>query len=609
MRRFAGAIHNDAAHFGPDAETFEGCHILWRGYIANGEEIAAVAERRGMNVRGAPEGRLFAAAYRCWSQELSSHVLGEYCVAIFDDATGTALLTHDAFGLVPLFWGRTPGGLFFATHLEDLLAVTGTSNLDEDFIADHIANAFFSSRRTPYRGLERLEPNASILWTPREFKEVKGKGFGLPKGTRSEVRGCPEEFLALLEEGVKAAARATGPVWCELSGGLDSSTVLSMAARAGTADLGAFSILYRQYADADEARWIRLVLERFDVPWHILDGDSALPYSEVPDRFCPEPGLHLVDWAGRRVYEEMAAEHGVAAVLTGQGGDAVFLGIGAEPYHLADLARTLRLRLLFAEMERWRSRDRRQRSRLYWFVNYVMRPLLSRLCGQPIVPAWHRDPSPWIRPDYAKRMALRERGLGKAISGAGTIEGSWFLERLSAICGQAARVNQIPRSFDFRHPLLSRPLVEFMFSLPWEEKFDPATDRPLQRAALAGILPDEVRLRRTKTIYDQPCYEGLRQGRSFVGLLTEDPLVARRGIVDPGLWGEAVAQARMGRTHSLPQFEAVASLEMWLRQLEDLESGRLAAPESPLSRLSTLSDRGLQFVIDRKTKMELKSPV
>ncbi len=602
MRRFAGAIHNGAAHFGSDAEAFEGCHVLWRGYIANGEEIETEAERRGMSLRGASEGRLFAAAYRCWGEKLSSHVLGEYCVAIFDDETGTALLAHDAFGLVPLFWGRTPGGLFFATHLEDLVAVRGTGGLDEDFIADHIANAFFSSRRTPYRGLERLDPNASISYTPHGIREVKGSGFGPAKGTRSEARGCPEEFLALLEEGVKAAARAPGPVWCELSGGLDSSTVLSMAARAGTADLGAFSILYRQYADADEAKWIRLVLEHFPVPWHVLDGDSALPYSEVPDRFCPEPGLHLVDWAGRRVYEEMAAEHGVAAVLTGQGGDAVFLGIGTEPYHLADLARTLRFRQLFAEMEFWRSRDRTRRSRLYWLLNYVMRPVLSRLGGQPIVPAWHRDPSPWIRPEYARRMALRERGLGKPISGAGTIERSWFLERLSAVCGQAARVNQIPRSFEFRHPLLSRPLVEFMFSLPWEEKFDPMTDRRLQRGALAGILPDAVRLRRTKTIYDQPCYEGLRQGRSFVGLLTEDPLVARRGIVDPELWGEAVAQARMGRTHSLPQFEAVASLEVWLRQLEDLEAGRLSVPESPLSRLSTLSDRGPQFVIDRKTK-------
>ncbi len=602
MKRFAGAIHNDAAHFGPDAEAFEGCRVLWRGYIANGEEVADEAERRGMNVRRAAEGHLFAAAYRCWGEDLSSHVLGEYCVAIFDNEAGIALLTHDAFGLVPLFWGRTPGGFFFATHLEDLVAVTGTGTLDEDFIADHIANAFFSSRRTPYRGLERLEPNTSILYTPHGFKEVKGTAFGPAKGSRGKARACREELLALLEEAVKAAGRAPGPVWCELSGGLDSSTVLSMAARAGTADLGAFSILYRQYAEADEAGWIRLVLKRFPVPWHVLEGDGALPYSEVPDRFCPEPGLHLVDWAGRRVYEEMAAEHGVGAVLTGQGGDLVFLGIGAEPYHLADLARTLRFRRLFGEMERWRSHDTRRRSWLYWLVNYVMRPLMSRVGGKPVLPPWHREPSPWIRPEYARRMGLHDRAMGRAAPRGGTVEHAWFIERLSALCAQTAYLNQIPRSFEFRHPLLYQPLAEFMLSLPSEEKFDPAIDRPLQRAALAGVLPDEVRLRRTKTIYDQPCYEGLRQGRSFVRLLTEDPLVAKRGIVDRDLWTEAVAQARMGLAHSLPQFEAVASLEIWLRQLEDLEAGRLAVPENPLSQAATLSDKGLQFVIDRKTK-------
>jgi hypothetical protein len=124
-----------------------------------------------------------------------------------------------------------------------------------------------------------------------------------------------------------------------------------------------------------------------------------------------------------------------------------------------------------------------------------------------------------------------------------------------------------------------------MLSLPPGEKYDPAGDRPLQRRALAGILPDPVRLRRTKTIYDQPCYEGLRQGRSFVGLLTEDPCVAKRGIVDRGLWTEAVSRARMGLAHSLPQFEAVAALEIWLRQIEDIGSGRPGTEESPLRAL------------------------
>jgi asparagine synthase (glutamine-hydrolysing) len=425
----------------------------------------------------------------------------------------------------------------------------------------------------------------SILCTLKGRKAVKNREPGLVKSARADMRDYPEEFLTLLDKGVKAAAEAPGPVWCELSGGLDSSTVMCMAARAEAVNLGAFSIVYKQYAQADEAKWIRLVLERFPVPWHILDGDSSLPYSEVPDRFCAQPGLHMVDWAGRRVYEEMAADHGVAAVLTGQGGDAVFYGIGAEPFHLADLARTLRFRQLFAEMERWRSHDRERRSRLYWLLKYVMRPLLCRLRGRPVLPAWHREPSPWIRPEYVRKMALRERGMGQATPGAGTVERASFLERLSVVCGQVAEINQIPRSFEFRHPLLYRPLVEFMLCLPWDEKFDPAGDRTLQRRALAGVLPEPVRQRRTKTIYDQPCYEGLRQGRSFVRLLTEDPLVARRGIVEPALWAEAVAQARMGRAHSLPQFEAVAALEIWLRQLEDLKEGRLKMEENLLRGL------------------------
>lgn len=585
MRRFIGEIRNGTLRCNPGTGLFEGCRLLWRGYIANRDDILSEARRRGMSTHDGSDGRLFAIAYRCWGEALQSYVLGEFCLAVFDDASSTALLTHDALGLVPLFYGARPEGVIFASHLEDLVAAAGVGDLDEDFIADYVADPSFVSRHTPYMGLKRLDPASSMVFGPQGQREVKGRELSPSRTAGTGGADFGEQFLSLLEKGVKAAAAAPGPVWCELSGGLDSSTVMSMAVRGGGADLGAFSIIYRRYAEANEEEWIRLVLECFPVPWHRLDGDGALPYSEVPDRFCAQPALHMVDWAGRRAYEEMAAAHGVAAVLTGQGGDVVFFGVGSEPYHLADLARALRLRRLFGEMERWRSHDSRRRSRLYWLVNYVMCPLMSRLRGQPVLPAWHRDPSPWIHPEYAGRMGLRERGMERASRGRGTIERSWFMERLSAMCGQVANVNQIPRSFEFRHPLLYRPLVEFMLSLPWDEKFDPGTDRPLQRRALSGILPEPLRLRTTKTVYDQPCYEGLRQGKHFVRLLTEDPLVARRGIVESGPWIEAVAQARMGRTHSLPQFEAVASLEIWLRQIEALRQGHLELEETPLPAL------------------------
>ena len=506
----------------------------------------------------------------CGALNFRHYITGEYAIAIFDKAASELFLTHDAFGLVPLFYGRHPGRLTVSSHLEDIVIRTGIGKLDDEFIADYIANPSFMSHRTAYTDISRLAPEASLICTPEKEKEFKGP---VPVEMKPYAgRDHDERFLQLLGEGLSAAIPPAGKVWCELSGGLDSSSIFSLAQRQGTGRLDAFSIVYNRYGQADETKWIESILERYPVPRHILQGDEALPYSEVPDRFSPEPGLHLVDWAGRRAYEKLAADDGVSVVLTGQGGDLVFYGIGPLPYYLADLAKALKAGQLLREIRRWKTSDRHRRSYLFWLIHYVMRPLLSHFRRQPILPAWHKGVSPFINPEYAKKWSLQERGRGRPRA-MKTVEHSWFMEQLSVICGQIAQINQIPRGFEFRHPVLYRPLVEFMMSLPQNLKFTPDMDRILQREALNGILPDEIRLRRRKTIYDQPAYEGLRQGKDFTSVLTDDPVIVKRGIVDPEKWREAVSQARLGRTHFLPQFEAAASLEIWLSQIEAIQNG------------------------------------
>ncbi len=572
MIKFLGIFGGGKFQGHPIPQQYGDHYILWRGYIGNAGEIRSEAMARGLGAGDGSTGGLLVMAYRLWGPKLPRHVTGEYSIALYDKATSELFLTHGAFGLVPLFYCRHGGDFFVASHLEEIIIKTGIVELDDQFIADYIANPSYMSHRTAYAGISRLTQGASLVCTcenEKEFREPISVEIDPYRGN-----DYVERFLQLLGEGVSAAFPADGRVWCELSGGLDSSSIFSLAAHQDSGRLGAFSIVYDRYGQADETKWMESMIGRYPVPRHVLHGDEALPYSEVPDRFCPEPGLHLIDWAGRREYEKMASEDGVSVVLTGQGGDLIFFGIGPLPYFCADLARTFRIGRLIPEIKRWKTSDPHKRSYLFWLIHYVIRPLMSHLGKHPVLPAWHRDPSPFINVEYAQKWSLRERGRGR-VSTMKTIEHSWFMEQLYVICGQTAQINQIPRNFEFRHPVLYRPLVNFMASLPQDLKFTPGMDRILQREAMRSILPDPIRLRRDKTIYDQPAYEGLRQGKAFTSLLMDNPVIAQRGIVDPAKWKEAVSQARLGRTHFLPQFEAAASLEIWLRQIEAVKNGHL----------------------------------
>ncbi len=570
MMRFIGVLEHGLFEGNPEPERYRDCSILWRGYCGNPEEVRKKAQSRGLPKGDGSTGDTFALAYRLWGSELTRHVTGEYSIALYDRNTSELFLAHDAFGLQPIFYANRRDSFIVASHLEDIVNKIGIGDIDEEFIADYVANPSFASGRTAYKHIARLEPGISLFYRPD--KKIKSVKFVLEVSKERKHEDYNDRFVSLLGDGISAAIPETGQIWCELSGGLDSSSIFALTHRLNTGRLAAFSIIYNKYGEANETRWIESVLKRYPAPRHILDGDEALPYREIPDRICPEPGLYLIDWAGRRIYEKMASEHDVRVVLTGQGGDLVFFGIGPIPYYLADLARSFALARLIREIKRWKTHDSTRRSYLYWFINYVFAPHLSHMRKMPVVPAWHREPSPFIDKGYERTWSLGERGRGKPFV-MKTVEDSWFMEQLSVICQQIAHINQIPQSFEFRHPILYRPFVAFMMSLPQELKFTPDTDRALQRRALNGILPEEIRLRRLKTIYDQPTYEGLRQGTDFVSRLTDEPLVAKRGIVDPAKWREAVSQARLGRTHFLPQFEAVASLEIWLRQIESMRDG------------------------------------
>ncbi|MEN6615031.1 MAG: asparagine synthase-related protein, partial [Syntrophorhabdus sp.] len=425
--RFLGVFKDGEFRGNPGPEKYRDCCILWRGYIGNREEIRREAQSRGLQSGDGSTGDLFVLAYMLWDTELQFHVTGEYSIVIFDTAVHKLFLTHDAFGLVPLFYGRQPGTLLVASHLEEIINHTGIGELDDEFIAGYIANPSLISNRTAYKNISRLAPGTSLVCTPGEEKVVEGRIFYQP-GTSGE-KDYVVKFLHLLGEGISAAMPAAGEVWCELSGGLDSSSIFSLTAREDTKRLSAFSIIYNRYGQADETKWIGAILDRYPAVRHTLEGDEALPYSEIPDRFCPEPGLYLVDWAGRRVYEKMASDHNVRVVLTGQGGDLVFFGIGPMPYYGADLAKALRIGQLVREIRHWKTSDRHRRSYLYWLIHYVIRPLIAHVLRQPIVPACHRDPSPWINPEYARKWSLHERGRGKPRT-MKTVEHSWFMEQL-----------------------------------------------------------------------------------------------------------------------------------------------------------------------------------
>ncbi|WP_439534916.1 asparagine synthase-related protein [Polymorphobacter sp.] len=547
-----------------------GCAILATGHIAH---RAALRRTLGLPAT-ASDAEIFAHGWHRWRAELPRHILGEWALALHDPARAEALLAHDSLGTTPLYHAPAAGnapttGLRFATHLPALL--DPQPPLDPDYIADYLANGFIASARTPFQTITRLLPGTSLHLAGDRLRAVRH--WAVPDTPADPEPDPRARFRALLEDAVTAATDGATTVWTDLSGGLDSSSIASIAARLGAPDLAApglaaWSVYFPGHGFADERRFMQAVVDHHALPWHQLDASHHLPFAAPPAPFIGEPTITAINAA---LIDETRARQdaaGVDAVLNGHGGDLVLGAFsGPVPAELADPLFTGNLAATWRGLRAWHQGAPERRSRSFWLRYGLLAPVLQHLRGQAIAPA-ALPLQPWITADYARHAHLDARRRARLTDRRRTPGHQRLADGLHIAALQLARDRQRQPTFRSRSPLLHRPLVEFMAGLPFDQRTRPGCDRYLQRHALKGILPDPVRRRAGKGIATPSFAEGLSRAPEWVDWLATDSRLARLGIADPALWTHALRQAAVGQTHGDQYLHAGIALEIWLRQLE-----------------------------------------
>lgn len=531
-------------------ESFE---LVHRGYIADPTCVDAAAR--------------FASSYKTWCSELSRHVFGQFAIALYDQDTETLFATHDDFGTVPLFYAEVEGDLFVSTHLNVIVKLTGVRTLDEEFIADYIGEGWHFGPRTPYAHIKRLQPGESLVCRRGSVRILAGEPLSEEPLTLGEMKSIEEQLLQLVTDAVAGCMHSGERIWCELSGGLDSSTIFSLAARGNSSDLAALSYVYKKTSRCDESEWIRIALEMYPRPWHRLDADEMRPFSSMPMCQYAEPSMKIFMGAKEDAYHRLLTANGVDVVLSGEGGDGIFVADNPQPYHHADYFRCGDLNLYLRELRKWTKLSNLKRPSMYWFLRSVLRPTIRHARGELL--DYEFAKIPWINPEYAKHARLETRGRRSSGMHRKSVAATGYMEGVMRGALAAAMSYQIPyRTSQFRHPLLYRPLVEFMQRVPWSLHVAPDGDRVLQRRAFAGVLPEKIRRRVSKVAGDPWVYTGMRDSSAWCERLTSNARIVERGYVDPRAWSEAVRDATIGKTVGIRLFLASATLEAWLQELE-----------------------------------------
>jgi asparagine synthase (glutamine-hydrolysing) len=546
--------------------------LLWDGRIDNRAELRAGL---GPVVPHDPDDAALAAAvYRRGGVAVLRDIIGDWSLVLHDPARHAIVLASDFMGVRPLYYHVQPDRVRWSTRLDALAAAVGSETIDEQFVAGYLLFGRCPNR-TPYTGIHSVPPGSAVVVASRETDAtaITASDDGLEivpfwtapvRATLSytDERDYAEQFTALFREAVAVRLPDREPVVAELSGGLDSSSIVCLAdalireGRPAAPRLHTISYVHRASADVP---YIRAVEAHCGIAGlHFSTHEHPLVSSADVGTGAPEgwgPLHRAVGAAARRL--------GARVILTGQGGDLLTGNWFDDSLQVAASVRRGALSTACREAFAW-SRVLRRPA-----VGILSRAVAAALPAAIAPRAVYAREALSVGADASLTPALRAR----LADPSALLSSAWRHappERrkhwLALTLMREMRLLQRydAAGIDYAHPFAHRPLVEFLMAVPADVLCRPGEPRRLMRRALAPFWPAALRGRRSKSLFGAPWIEGLRP--LAVDLLqTPRWLVVDRGWIDRASLAGRLTRLTHGLACNEPQLRQIVLLEYWLR--------------------------------------------
>ena len=524
--------------------------------------------------------QLILHAYRRWGVAAVDHLWGDFAFALWDGEEERLLLARDLVGSRSLFYARNDRRIVFASQIEQLRQEPDLRQglrLDREFLADYMVCAGSRPDRTPFREIRKLPPGHLLVVEQRDGQgEVRR--YWQPSQEKlilRDEREYIERFRELFFAAVERNLRSHTEVWSDLSGGLDSPSVVCVAQevlrnRNPAPSFATVTVVFDQARESDEREWAQLVLDQYsgESPRPLRNtrilGDDHYPFRRVQEgaRFWDEPHSQLCSYSLNEQYASLMAAAGARVLLNGSGSEEVLTGEAPEPLHLPDLLRRGQLRRYWRELSAWQ----RHLDSSVWnlLVHSTLKPLLQPRRNY-YLSLTNRGVARWVHPRFVRQWDLHRRvNQHWTPRMYRSTADQWQFERLARI-PPALAPGYLGKAREFRYPFLYRPLIEFGLAVPWERKVRPGLHKPILRQGMEGILPEKLRMRREKPGAEHAFYLAVAREWPQLQPLAREPLLADLGIVDGQAFYHAMQQARHGHADQLAVLAWTMALEIWMR--------------------------------------------
>jgi asparagine synthase (glutamine-hydrolysing) len=545
-----------------------GSILMWDGRLDNRKELnKELANKLSAN---SADSEIAAGAYRHWGTGCFAKLIGDWAISIWDPCDQTVILACDPVGIGRLYYSFSGQYATWSTIIDPLvLFANRTFALNEEYIAG-ILSFFPAAHATPYVGIDSVPPACFVTLRHKLRTITKYWDFDPNKRIQyREDREYEEHFRETLTTAVGRRLRSHYPVLAELSGGLDSSSVVCIADAIiahGAAETPRLDTL--SYYNDSEPSWnerpyfTKVEEKRGRAGCHIdVGGQTWFDFqSESIFAATPVSSIRLSTAADERL-AELLRDQGNRVVLTGTGGDEVTGGVPTPIPELMDLLATGRVKDLAHQLRVWALNQRKP-----WFhllIDAARGFLPPSLVGIPA----HMKPAPWLHTAFVRGNWIALTGYMSRVKLFGSLpafqENMFALDMLRRQLPCSPLAARPPR--EKRYPYLDRDLLEFMYAIPREQVVRPGQRRSLMRRALNGIVPDELINRKRKAFVVRSLWLALSAKYEELVQMSRNMILGSLGIIDPYVFSKMLESVRYNRELPTLQMIRTIGVELWLR--------------------------------------------
>jgi asparagine synthetase B (glutamine-hydrolysing) len=488
--------------------------------------------------------------YHRYGFKFIQSIVGEFSTIIFDKSKNNIFAVRDHIGIKTLFWTVKENNVWITTDLFLFEDIIGESELNESYFKEfYSSNGIVDSHQTPYTNIFRIPSAHYIKFDRNNISQEKYWDLKDVKDfiTYKNESDYEETFLDLVKQSVKCRLVENNFNAIMMSGGLDSTTIfaLSKIVSKDNADTIVKPVcgVFEKYIECDETKYIRPVLEKYMECEIFENCDEYGVFKNFPNDapWTYEPCVNSASYTLTKSLAQRARNEGAVNILSGYAADHILGGsVGVIP----DLVKKVKLHSLISECYNLSKKSRQSFFKL--MLNIGILPLFGK--------GWLSELNTGVNEITLKNIqsisSFNQKDFYKQFSGT---KARLFSDRvIGPITG-----------IEFQHPFLDRRLIEFLYRIPGNLRWEKGTTKVLLRKSMKNYLPKEILRRTNKTVHLAITFDGLRECWSTLYPVLKEARIEQFGFISKSDWNKEIINWRQG-VKIREDFWTLLTMELWL---------------------------------------------